>query len=96
MFLIYVYPTKPYSGLKCKENRQYNEHIPPKTKTCKDIHSTVQAKIIEIDSLHPAKFIKVLGAYSGLVKIFVKFYNVESRNACFTCASFLIKITITS
>ena len=38
----------------------------------------------------------MLGAYSGLVDIFVNIYNVEARYAFFTCASFLIKITNTS
>ena len=40
--------------LNCKENRQYDEHITHKTQKCKGIHSIVQAKIIEIDSLHAA------------------------------------------
>ena len=34
---------------KCKENRQYNEHIPHKTKMCKGIHSTVQVEMIDIE-----------------------------------------------
>ena len=40
--------------LKFKENRQYNEHSPYKTQKCKNIHSTVQAEIIDIDSVYPA------------------------------------------
>ena len=46
-------PSNLSSDLKCKENRQYDEHIPQKTQKCKGIHSTVQAPIIEIDSLYP-------------------------------------------
>ena len=87
--------TKPCSDLKCKENRQYDEHIQHKTQKCKGIYSTVLDEIIEIDSLYPAD-LKMLGAYSGLVDIFVNIYNVEARYAFFTCASFLIKITNTS
>ena len=50
----FLYSTKPCSDLKCKEDRKYDEHIPHKTQKCKGIHSTVQAEIIEIDSLYPA------------------------------------------
>ena len=37
-----------------------------------------------------------MGAYSGLIDIFLNFYDVEARYAFFTYASFLIKITSTS
>ena len=42
------YPTKPCRDLKCKENRQYDEHIPQKNQKYKSIHSTVQAEIIDL------------------------------------------------
>ena len=38
----------------------------------------------------------MLGAYSGLIDIFVNFYDVEARVAFFIYASFVIKITGTS
>ena len=44
----------PCSDLKCKENRQNDEHIPHKTQKWKGIHSTDQAEIIEIYSLYSA------------------------------------------
>ena len=84
----------PCSDFKCKEDRPYDEHIPHKTKKCKGIHSTVQAEIIEIDSLYPAD-LKKCWAYSGFIDIFVKYYDVESGYAFFTCVLFLIKITTT-
>ena len=36
------------------ENRHYDEHIPHKTQKCKSIHLTVQAAIMNINSLHSA------------------------------------------
>ena len=41
-------PTKPCSDLKCKENRQYDEHISHKTQKSKGIHSTVQAELLKL------------------------------------------------
>ena len=41
-------------------------------------------------------FKNVQGAYSGLINIFVNFYDKEARCAFFTYARFLIKITSTS
>ena len=38
----------------------------------------------------------MLGAYSGLIDIFVNYYDVEARCAFFTNARVLIKITSTS
>ena len=46
------------SDFKCKENRQYDEHIPYKTQKCKGIHLTVQAEIMNIISVRPADFKK--------------------------------------
>ena len=48
--------TNHRSDFKCKENRQYDDHIPHKTQTCKGIHLTVQAEIININNIHPAIF----------------------------------------
>ena len=62
-----------------KENLQYDKHIPHETQKGKGIYSTIQAEITEIDSLYPAVFKKVLGAYSGLIYIFVNNYDVEGR-----------------
>ena len=38
----------------------------------------------------------MLGTYSGLIDIFVNFYEEETRNAVFTYESFLIKFTCPS
>ena len=44
------------------------------------MHSTVQAKIIEIDNLYPADLKKkLLGAHSCLSNIFVNLNDVEAR-----------------
>ena len=64
--------------LKIQENPQYDENIPHKPQKCKGIQSTVQAEIIEMDS-----FKKVLGDYSGLIDMFVYFYDEEARSAFF-------------
>ena len=42
------------SDLKCKENPQYDQHIPQKTLKCSGINSTFQAEIIEIESIYAA------------------------------------------
>ena len=39
--------------LKCKEIRQYDKHIPHKTQRCKGIHLTVEAEIMNNNSVHP-------------------------------------------
>ena len=49
-----------------------------KLKRCKDIYSTVQAEIIEIENLYSADLKKVLGAYPGIIDIFVNVYDVEA------------------
>ena len=38
---------------------------------------------------------KMLGAYSGLIDVFVYWYDEQARNAFFTYARFIIKITST-
>ena len=40
------------------KNRQYDKHNPHKTKKCKDIHLTVQAEIMNINSVHHEGFKK--------------------------------------
>mgnify|MGYP003692042979 CR=1 FL=1 len=50
-----------------------------KTQKCKGIHSIVEVKIIDIDSLYPIDIKKALRGYSGLIVIFVNYHDVEAR-----------------
>ena len=91
--MIFLKHDKPF--FKCKENSQYDEHIPHQTQKCNDMHLTVQAEIVNIDSVHPADFEKCreFVLVSSVIDIFINYYDVEARCAIFTTARFLIKIT---
>ena len=76
------------------DNRQYNERISQKYLKRKGIHSTVQVELMNNDSLHPADLKIMLGACSGLIDVFLHFYDVEAGCLFLTDARFLIKIRI--
>ena len=57
------------------------------------MHSTVQAEIIDINSLY-LQISKSAGSFSGLFDLFVNYYDVEALCAFFTNTCFLIKFMV--
>lgn len=81
-----------------KKNHQSYEHISHKTQKCKGLHSTIQAEIMNINSLLYLQIQKVLGAYSDITyyDTIVKYHDAATWCAFFTNVRIIIKITSTS